>query len=551
MLILGHDGKEIEVPDNKLIKVMSPPVVKPNKFITGVVVTCHNYGRFLKQCLDSLVYQTKPFDKIIVVDDSSTDNTKDIVELYDGTIEYLYCNVLDANKARRLGVEMLGREYKYLMFVDADNFISSDFHQKLFDILEQNNSLAIAYAKIKYFKNETHEFFKELCKEFNHYTLRHTNFADLMSLIRMEAYIQSGGIQNFYKSDWNMWLRITSLGWGMKLCKEAILFYRVHGANGHLTRNKEKDDKDTHGVLNDSLKVCITTLFSGREWNLDRYVDSLKALDCKKDNIFIIGIDNSCDRFFNNLLHDKLYDSGFNYTVIREDAQVVKDVPADQVTDKRKHRVEHGKLINTHLAYLYAKIKTFVPQGTDLLWSIEDDVVVPPNSLHDFILAFNDDKTLSTLSGCIRSRFEDNLIGSGGKWGKIKAEDVVFFKDTPSQRLTNILATGMFCSIFRIEFFNKLVFQEKPNDANAYRWYDWAIHKNVHLNGGKLALLNTVECIHWTSGGYGLLCNGQTITDIEYENRGESIQSKISDKVFLQRDDKRSNDGNIVLVKVA
>lgn len=550
MLLLTPEGNQELHSSDKLITVIPRPSQKVNLTKTGVVVTCHNYGKFLGACIYSLLAQSKPFDKIIIVDDSSTDDTKNISQSYGNQVEYIYCQYRNPNDSRRLGVEKLGDGYKYLMFIDADNYISANYHQKLFNILESDNSLAVAYSKIKYFNNlNPSVFFKELSIEYNYNYLRHTNFADLMSLIRMEAYLQAGGIQNFYKSDWNMWLRITQLGWGMKLCKEATEFYRVHGSNGHLSRSKKKDDEDTFRVQNDALKVCIITLFSGRDWNLDRYINSLKSLDCNKDNIFIIAIDNSCDKTFNYYLNESLNILGINYTIIKEKVKVNNDIPSDEVTDKREHRVKLGRSINTHLANLYAKAKTFIPKGTDLVWSIEDDVVVPPHSLKEFILAFNDDKSLSTLSGCIRSRFESNLIGCTGTWGPNKAENVEFFKDVPKERLTYILGTGMFCSIFRVEHFDKLVFQEKPNDANAYWWYDWAIHKNVYLKGGKLALLNTVQCIHWTSAGYGLLPNGSTITKDQYETRGTNKRPIIQNQFDMHSSDTRSDVGGVFSIE--
>ena len=47
-----------------------------------VVVTNHNYGNFLKDCIDSVLGQYSAPEKIVVVDDGSTDNSLEILSLY-------------------------------------------------------------------------------------------------------------------------------------------------------------------------------------------------------------------------------------------------------------------------------------------------------------------------------------------------------------------------------------------------------------------------------------------------------------------------------------
>ena len=48
----------------------------------SIVIPAHNEERFLAQCLDSFVYQTRIPDQLIIVDDNSTDNTKTIAQSY-------------------------------------------------------------------------------------------------------------------------------------------------------------------------------------------------------------------------------------------------------------------------------------------------------------------------------------------------------------------------------------------------------------------------------------------------------------------------------------
>lgn len=42
----------------------------------------YNYGKFLNQCLEIMIHQTIKFIEIIIVDDGSTDNSKQIIQEY-------------------------------------------------------------------------------------------------------------------------------------------------------------------------------------------------------------------------------------------------------------------------------------------------------------------------------------------------------------------------------------------------------------------------------------------------------------------------------------
>ena len=45
-------------------------LLKNQNMTVTAVVTCHNYGQYLRQCLESVLSQSKPFDEIILVNDS-------------------------------------------------------------------------------------------------------------------------------------------------------------------------------------------------------------------------------------------------------------------------------------------------------------------------------------------------------------------------------------------------------------------------------------------------------------------------------------------------
>ena len=96
-----------------------------NKKIS-VIVPAYNVEKYLRRCLDSLVYQTYPHLEILVIDDGSTDGTRGIIEEYVSRFAgkvFLYAQENAGQAAaRNNGISYATGEY--IGFVDADDFVS-------------------------------------------------------------------------------------------------------------------------------------------------------------------------------------------------------------------------------------------------------------------------------------------------------------------------------------------------------------------------------------------------------------------------------------------
>ena len=56
-----------------------------NPLVT-ILINNYNYGRYLREAIDSALGQTYPFREVVVVDDGSTDNSRDIIRSYGSKI---------------------------------------------------------------------------------------------------------------------------------------------------------------------------------------------------------------------------------------------------------------------------------------------------------------------------------------------------------------------------------------------------------------------------------------------------------------------------------
>lgn len=83
----------------------------------AVIIPCFNYGRYLGECIESVLNQTRKVDEIIVVDDESTDNTKEVAAKY--PVKYIWQKNKGLSGARNTGIRAASSEY--IMCLDADD----------------------------------------------------------------------------------------------------------------------------------------------------------------------------------------------------------------------------------------------------------------------------------------------------------------------------------------------------------------------------------------------------------------------------------------------
>lgn len=122
----------MEETDGKATPLRNPVVT--------VLVAVYNTERYLCQCLDSLRQQTLTDIQVVCIDDCSTDNSLDMLNVYsrnDGRFEVIH---LDTNHgqayARNRGLEKARGEY--ICFLDSDDWMSDDCLEKAVDCFVKN-----------------------------------------------------------------------------------------------------------------------------------------------------------------------------------------------------------------------------------------------------------------------------------------------------------------------------------------------------------------------------------------------------------------------------
>ncbi|MCZ2459943.1 MAG: glycosyltransferase [Chitinophagales bacterium] len=231
--------------------------------LVSVYVTNYNYSRYIKQSIESVLSQSFQDFELLIIDDGSTDNSKDIIEEYrdNPKVEIIYQQNKGLNVTNNIALRAC--RGKYIMRLDADDYLRQDALEKMCTVLENDNSIGLVFPDY-YLIDEN----GRTTEEFRRY-----NFDDEVSLldkaahgactmIRVDYLKELGGYNESFscQDGYELWVkftehhRITNIG-------EPLFYYRRHSTN--LTRDETK-------IL--STRARINELYSR-----DRF-GSLKAL---------------------------------------------------------------------------------------------------------------------------------------------------------------------------------------------------------------------------------------------------------------------------------
>jgi glycosyltransferase involved in cell wall biosynthesis len=119
----SFDEQRLRVTEFQISGRESPRSRAEGALAVDIVVNNHNYGCFLADAIDSALAQTHPLVKVIVVDDGSTDESRDILEAYDGDVEVVL--KVNGGQASALNAGFARSTADVVMFLDADDVLHS------------------------------------------------------------------------------------------------------------------------------------------------------------------------------------------------------------------------------------------------------------------------------------------------------------------------------------------------------------------------------------------------------------------------------------------
>lgn len=109
--------------------------------LISIILPVFNTKNYLEECIESILNQVYKNIELIIVDDGSSDGSIDICKTYekkDSRIRFIQQENGGLSSARNTGLDICNGDY--ICFIDADDYVKSDYIEKLYKSIKENNT---------------------------------------------------------------------------------------------------------------------------------------------------------------------------------------------------------------------------------------------------------------------------------------------------------------------------------------------------------------------------------------------------------------------------
>ena len=233
----------------------------------SVIIPAFNVAKFIKGAIESVFNQTYKNIEIIVVDDGSTDATREIVNSFGDKVMHIDQSNQGHAIARNTGLKVSSG--RYCAFLDADDYWLPEKVEQQVRILNEMPDVGIVHCDIKRIDDEGREIKQYPRREeyidgkiFPYLLMRKGHIATSSAMFRKEC-IEKHGLLDDSVRDWGsedreFWLRICK-HYKVKYIGEPLVIYRQRKRS--LSRSRS-----------------LSNIIKGRYWAIDKSLEDVRPL---------------------------------------------------------------------------------------------------------------------------------------------------------------------------------------------------------------------------------------------------------------------------------
>lgn len=257
----------------------------------SVIMSVYNGERYLREAVESILNQTFTDFELILLDDSSSDNTWAQLLKYaaDDHRVRLVKNERNLGLAKSLNKLVSMCKGAYIARMDADDISQPDRLEKQVKFLEANSQVSLLFAYIKQIDSDGNDcgtwqddiiniHNSEICN-----TLPVTNCVAHPTLMArtnvMKSYLYSENSLVRHTEDYELWLRVASDGHVIEKLPLDLLLYRIHDKS--VTTSSNASANPLKKLIASKLLFLVTSLrrFKLRSFELKVIKYLIKDID--------------------------------------------------------------------------------------------------------------------------------------------------------------------------------------------------------------------------------------------------------------------------------
>ena len=233
----------------------------------SIVIPTYNHGRFVVAAVESALAQSYASTEVLVVDDGSTDNTRDVLAAFAGRISYVYQENRGLSAARNTGIRTAQGEFIALLDAD-DMWVPEKLHVQM-RVFADYPDTGLVSCGSDFIDDQGQEVSLDSSRGFDRFRFRRLLQGNCVSggsnaVVKRLCFDAVGLFDERLRSseDWDMWLRIAKR-YPVRCAPQMLTKVRV-------STNSMSAEKNADTMLVNELRV-LDKLFSDQTTNVNVY----------------------------------------------------------------------------------------------------------------------------------------------------------------------------------------------------------------------------------------------------------------------------------------
>ena len=186
------DNRDLYNEYVEFLEKIEKKITYPKELIS-IIVPIYNVYPYLQLCLESIENQIYPHFEVLLINDGSRDNSKDIcLEFVERDNRFKYIEQQNAGLSAARNTGILNATGEFITFIDGDDLIESNYLEELYHTALKNDS-EIVVGSYKEFNEEDNNYYIHIFD----YREEHYEYSELIENI---AQIERRGIE--FETSW-------------------------------------------------------------------------------------------------------------------------------------------------------------------------------------------------------------------------------------------------------------------------------------------------------------------------------------------------------------
>lgn len=203
-----------------------------NEPMVTIITPTYNRADFILQAVDSVLLQTYTNFEFLIVDDGSTDDTRDILQPVqaDSRVRYFHQDNQGQSVARNLALSEAKGEF--VCFLDSDNYWPAEKLEQQVELFSQHPEYDVIYGDIVFIDENDHEVSRKNMRRYSghiaKFMIRDNCVSMNTAMARRRCFDELGAMSGRRRvaDDYDLWLRF-SARFQFLYVPKFLAYYRV------------------------------------------------------------------------------------------------------------------------------------------------------------------------------------------------------------------------------------------------------------------------------------------------------------------------------------